>query len=108
MKTLSHAVTGTARALRVELAGDLTARSVPELQTLLRRELQPEVETIEFDFARAVALDSSGIGLLIACHNSLSGRRGRLSLINVSADIAQLLRNLRLAERFNVALRAAN
>jgi len=108
MKTPTHAVSGDARTLRVDLAGDLTAASVPHLRDQLRRELQSGTESIEFDFARTVAVDSSGIGLLIACHNSLAGKRGRLSLVNVSADIAHLLRNLRLAERFNVAARAAN
>ncbi len=108
MKTDAHAVTGHARTLRVALAGDLTAPTVPDLRARLRRELQPGIEAIEFDLARTVMLDSSGIGLLIACHNSLSGRRGRLSVINVSEDIAQLLRSLRLAQRFHVSARSGD
>lgn len=104
----THAVTGSARTLRVDLDGDLTAPSVPGLRARLRREMQPDTEAIEFDFARTVALDSSGLALLLACHNSLSGRHGRLSLVNVSEDLAQLLQSLRLAQCFTVGGRSGS
>ena len=47
------------------------------------------------------------IGFLIATSNSLSRRGGRIRVINVSADILQLLQGMRLTQRLNASGRAA-
>jgi anti-anti-sigma factor len=87
---------------RVRLEGDLTASLVPNLQDALKRELAQPTEEIVFDLSHAAMLDSRGIGLLIATHNSLAGKSGRVRVINVSPDILQLLQSMRLVRRLNV------
>ncbi len=88
---------------QVILAGDLTAAVVPELQAALKELVQQGAEEIGFDLAKTVMLDSSGIGLLIAASNSLARRNGKVRVLNVSADILQLLQSMRLAGRLNAS-----
>lgn len=88
---------------QVNLSGDLTASSVPELQAALKAQVQLGSAEIVFDFAKTVILDSSGIGLLIATSNTLGRTNGRLRIMNVSPDILQLLQSMRLTSRLNAS-----
>lgn len=95
-----------AKHCRVQLAGDLTAATVPALRTALKAELDAGVREVVFDLAQTGMLDSSGIGVLIAVFNSLSASQGTLKVVNVSTDIFQLLQSMRLVARLNVTARA--
>lgn len=92
---------------RVVLRGDLTASVVPDIQPALKRELEAGADDVEFDLGSTAALDSSGIGLLIAASNSLARSKGRLRVVQVSPDIHKLLETMRLVKRLNVAVRQA-
>jgi len=48
-------------------------------------------------------IDSMGLGVLIATHNSLSQTGRVLTLKNVSSDIMSLLKTMRLNEHFTIA-----
>ena len=89
------------RNCRVTMQGDLTASVVPELQGVLKEKLQQGIDEVVFDLATTVMLDSSGIGLLIAASNTMGRQKGRISVLNVSPDILQLLQSMRLAGRLN-------
>ena len=86
----------------VATTGDLTASMVPELKAALQGALTRGAQELVVDLGQAAALDSSGIGLLIAAHNSLSQKQGKLRVINVSEDILQLMQSLRLVHRFSI------
>lgn len=79
----------------------LTAVEVPDLRNLLKQEMEKGVREFTFDMSNTQYLDSTGIGLLIATHNSLSAAQGSVRLINVSADIMRLLKVMRLSSRLN-------
>lgn len=85
----------------VTLQGKLTAVEVPALQPELTRELAGGARELVIDFAKAGALDSTGIGLLIACHNSLNAVSGVVRVINVAPEIMKLLQSMRLAGRLH-------
>jgi anti-anti-sigma factor len=89
------------KKITVMLSEKLTATNVPELQPLLKQEITGGARQIVFDFARTTALDSSGIGLLIATHNTLAAAQGEVHLIHVSHDILKLLKSMRLADRLH-------
>ncbi len=95
------------RTCSVALAGDLTASTVPALQAELRQQLAENIEEVVFDLANATMLDSSGIGLLIACSNSLARKNGRVRVSNASPDVLQLLQSMRLVKRLNATGRTA-
>lgn len=88
---------------RVRLDGDLTASRVPELQAVLKQELDQPLEELVFDLAGTSMLDSSGIGLLIATFNSVGRRGARFRVVNASQPIFQLLQSMRLVHRLNVS-----
>lgn len=87
---------------QVRLDGDLTASRVPELQALLKRELEQPVEEMVIDLTGTAMLDSSGIGLLIATYNSVTRGGGRFGVTNAQPAILQLLESMRLVRRLNI------
>lgn len=91
------------RKITVALKGDLSASVISEIQAELRRELEQGGTEVVFDFNATVMLDSSGIGLLVATSNSIARLQGKMSVINVSANIQQLLQSMRLTSRLNVS-----
>jgi anti-sigma B factor antagonist len=89
------------RAL-VAFTSNLTLAIVPDLHSDLKAVLAGGLEELVFDLAGTTHLDSSGMGLLIASSNSLAKSGGRIRVINVSSEIVQLLKSMRLADRLNV------
>jgi anti-sigma B factor antagonist len=87
----------------VAVRGDLTAPLVPSLQASLRQEVERGARDIVFDLAETDALDSSGIGLLIAACNTLAKTGGRVSVVQVSPAVLQLLHTMRLVTRLNAS-----
>lgn len=96
---------GTAATLR--LGADLVASVAEGLRPELQALIQDGVRTLTVDLDRAEFLDSMGIGLLIAAHNSLAERRGTLAVVNVRPEVHRLLVTMRLDRHFRVEARGA-
>ena len=88
------------------MTGDLTASNVPGVQAALKAELDRGVDELAFDLEQTKMVDSSGIGLLVAAHNSLARTQGKLRVRNVSPELLRLLQSMRLADRLNVTGKA--
>lgn len=86
----------------------LTSVETPALQPALKQEIEAGGRELIFDMAGTESLDSTGIGLLIAAHNSLTPLQGGIRLINVSTDILKLLRTMRLADRLHATGEASH
>ena len=86
----------------VVLQGNLTSSQVPEIQALLKQELEKWISELKFDLTKTAILDSSGIGLLVAACNTILRKSGSISVVNVSGDIFQLMQSMRLVTRLNV------
>jgi anti-anti-sigma factor len=86
----------------VSVEGSLTVALAQELRPQLQKALAEGVSSVVFDLGRAAVVDSSGIGLLIATHNSLKTRGGRLRVANVSPEILNLFKAMRLDRHFTV------
>jgi len=96
-------LTKTEEAVVVQPPGDVVAAFVPELRQTLRDAVARGVREMVLDLANTQMLDSSGIGLLVAAHNSLRKAGGRLSVIHASQEIAELLRTMRIHQHIQVA-----
>ncbi|MBY0506188.1 MAG: STAS domain-containing protein [Bryobacteraceae bacterium] len=83
--------------------GDLVAASVPELRARLRELVGDGARTLVIDLEQTRMVDSVGIGLLIATHNSLRKVGGQVSVVRASADIVQLLTTMRIHQHFPVS-----
>ncbi len=84
-------------------AADIVAASIAELRADLRRMIGDGVRELTVDFSAVAMLDSAGIGLLVAAHNSLSKVGGRLAIVNASPEILDLLRSMRIHQHFRVS-----
>lgn len=90
----NHAVITSSEPITLALAGELR----PQLQQLIAE----GVSSIVIDLSMVDLVDSSGIGLLIATHNSLAKAGGGLRVIGVSPDIERLFKVMRLDRHFTV------
>jgi anti-anti-sigma factor len=81
---------------------DIVATSLPELRDVLKLAIDEGAENICVDLSHVTMIDSMGLGLIIATHNSLNKCGGKLSVINVSRDVYDLFRNMRLDKHFSV------
>jgi len=88
-------------------AGDVVASSVGELRPVMRDLVREGVREIVLDLGNTQMLDSTGIGLLLSGHNSLAQAGGKLSVIEASKDVLELLRTMRVHQHFDVSGRRA-
>jgi anti-anti-sigma factor len=82
---------------------DLTAVNVPEFRAQIQTLIQDGTQELVIDLGQTRVIDSMGIGLLVAAHNSLRRLHGSLSLVNVSKDLLDLLKAFRLDKHFSIS-----
>lgn len=99
----SMSAVSTAEGLTtVKPGGDIVASMVNEFKAELKMIVDGGVNRLAVDLAEVKMIDSMGLGLLIATHNSLKKKAGQLELNNVSPDILKLLKNMRLDQHFKI------
>ena len=96
-------ITWKDREALVRPAGNVVAALVPELRSALRGALANGVTEMVIDFAGVEMVDSTGLGLLISAHNSISKAGGKLSVIHASKEILDLFRSMRIHQHFSVS-----
>ena len=82
--------------------GDIVASGADALRSQLRDIMQEHPGPLAIDLTRVELVDSVGIGLLIAAHNTLAKTGQRLALTHVNEDLAGLLRTMRLDKHFAI------
>ena len=96
-------ITWNDREAVVHPAGNVVAAHVPELRAALRGALANGVRGMTIDFAHVEMVDSTGLGLLISAHNSISKAGGKLAVIHASKEILDLFRSMRIHQHFAVS-----
>jgi anti-anti-sigma factor len=81
---------------------DLVASSLESYRKELLRALEQAPGGIEIDLGGVGMVDSMGIGLLVAAHNTAQANGGKLRLKGVSPDIRELLSAMRLTSHFEI------
>jgi anti-anti-sigma factor len=89
--------------VQLSLEANISAKNAQELREMFRERVLAGARRLELDFARVESIDSVGIGLLVATHNTLVKAGGSLSLANVGQDIFQLLTLMRLDKHFSIS-----
>lgn len=82
---------------------DIVASQVPALRSELKTIMTEGVADLVMDLSQTRMLDSTGIGLIVAAHNSLGKYGGSIRLIHVSEEISSLLRSMRLHQYFSIS-----
>jgi anti-sigma B factor antagonist len=85
------------------LGEKLAASEVPNLKSEMKRLIEEGVSSMSLDCTNLVMMDSTGIGCLVAAHNSLAKLNGSLSMTQVSSDIYDLLCSMRLERRIKIS-----
>lgn len=93
--------------VRLALETNVSAKNAQALREMFKQCLKDGAISLELDFSRVESIDSVGIGLLVATHNSLGKAGGSLSLVHVSQDIYQLLTLMRLEKHFAISTATA-
>jgi len=83
--------------------GDLVAARLPALRARLTERVASGIIHLTLDLEGVRSIDSAGIGLLVAAHNSLRRAGGELSVIHASNDILELFRAMRIHQHFSVS-----
>ncbi|MCW7755058.1 STAS domain-containing protein [Desulfobotulus sp. H1] len=81
---------------------DIVASMANDFRTELQNLIQDSSGDIELDLAGVEMVDSVGIGVIIATHNSLTRQNRRLKVVNVARDIYSLFSTMRLDRHFSV------
>ena len=81
---------------------DIVASVAGDLRTLLKEQIGQGCREMVLDLRQVEMIDSMGIGLLIAVHNSLNKNGGQLRAVNLSQDLQRLFKNMRLDKHFSV------
>jgi anti-anti-sigma factor len=86
--------------LKVET--DIVASKSGELRDKLRQLVADGARSVTLDFAAVRMVDSAGLGMLIAAHNSLKKVEGELTVTRCSADILELFRSMRIHQHMKI------
>ncbi|MCP3925332.1 MAG: STAS domain-containing protein [Desulfobacterales bacterium] len=82
--------------------GNLIASVANVLRTDLSEVLDDKPVNLTIDLNESEMVDSVGIGVIIATHNSVAKNGGTLRVINVKEDIYDLLCTMRLNNHFEI------
>ena len=81
---------------------DVVASMASEFKTELKGLLEEGIRQLTIDLSGVEMVDSVGLGVFIATHNSLHKAGGSLTVSNASTDIASLFKTMRLDRHFTV------
>jgi anti-anti-sigma factor len=95
-------VAKAAQMAELKPAHDVVASRVDELRAQMKGLLEQGAKNLQIDLAGVEMIDSVGLGLFIAAHNSLQKVGGKLTVVNASTHLHDLFRNMRLDQHFSV------
>jgi anti-sigma B factor antagonist len=88
--------------LRISGITELSATNANSFRDEAREAFGQEQRNIEIDLSQATAVDSCGLGALVALHKTTSARGGILRLLNPTPPVQQILELTRMHRIFEV------
>jgi len=88
--------------LRVSAVTELSAANANSFRDETREAFGKEQRNIEIDLSQTMAVDSCGLGALVALHKTTSSRGGVLRLVNPTPPVQQILELTRMHRIFEV------
>ena len=87
----------------IELGGKITIGAGDvKIREVVSEGLDDEKQNILFDLGGVTAIDSSGIGEMVACYTTVTKRGGQLKLMHLSPKINDILQVTQLITVFEV------
>ena len=85
---------------------DVVASMAEEFKSELKSQLEESKINITIDLDGVQMVDSVGIGVIIATHNSLNNANRKLKVVNIAKDIYDLFTTMRLDRHFTLEAQA--
>lgn len=79
---------------------DIVASMAGDLRTELNEEIADHIKELTLDLNGVEMVDSVGIGVIIATHNTLDQQGAKLKVINIAEEIFGLFTTMRLDRHF--------
>jgi anti-anti-sigma factor len=98
----SSEIIKTDTEITVKPGCNITASIADEFRSELHALVQEKPEQITIDMSGVEMVDSVGIGVMIAVHNSLTKNGGTLKIKNADKNIKNLFSTMRLDRHFSV------
>lgn len=91
--------------ITLTLEGDIVSNKAQEIKEVIAGAIDKDAQGIQLvlDLSKVSYVDSIGIGILIATHNSLKNKGGKLKIINASDDIKNLFKTMRLDKHIEIS-----
>lgn len=86
----------------VKAKQDIVASFANEFRDMLLEKIREGVLQLEVDIQEVKMVDSVGLGVFIAAHNSLQEKDGKLTVSGVNNDLMTLFRTMRLDRHFTI------
>jgi anti-sigma B factor antagonist len=87
----------------IELGGKITIGAGDvKIRELINQAVEADKTNILFDLGGVTAIDSSGIGEMVACYTTVTKRGGQLKLMHLSPKINDILQVTQLITVFDV------
>ena len=86
----------------VKINENIVASNANALKDALAKIVQDGAEQLTIDMTDVRSIDSMGLGVLIAAHNSLQKKGNRLQIIHANDDIRKLFQAMRIDQHFEI------
>ncbi|WCL48386.1 STAS domain-containing protein [Leptospira sp. GIMC2001] len=86
----------------IEISGKYDIESTEEFENIFNKQLESKPKYIAVDMSKLDYIDSSGIGSLIKCLNSLKSKNGKLLLIGMKPMIQNVFKLAKLDMFFEI------
>ena len=96
------AITREGSTVTIAPGRDLVSTMVPDFKHELNAVLDESPQILRLDLSGAAMMDSIGIGVLIATHNSMKRKGGSLVICGASENIVKLFKSMRLDRHLNL------
>ena len=90
------------RRITIRPGRDIVASMAGEFRSELNGEIAEGMEELTIDLDGVEMVDSVGIGVIIATHNTLDQQGAKLKVINIAEDIYGLFTTMRLDRHFTI------
>jgi len=94
-------VSGSNDARVVRIGGDLTLKSLPEIQPTLMTSIEA-ADAVTIDLTELEFCDSGGIGMFIAAQGKADAYDTRIDVVNLRPELRRLFRVTELDARFGL------
>lgn len=92
------------RKKTVKAGKDIVASAAGDIREKLLKQVNQGISDLTLDLTDVKMVDSIGLGIFIAAHNSMEKTGGKFRIINMSKDIYDIMHMMRLDEYLEVSM----